>query len=117
METYYFISFSHMYIHIKEFDQRFLHGIMLIPSSTGCHQKSPQPDVEVWDASPEVISKRYPGALHQAIQADAVVLSYPTGFDDKAPLLHIPYTLVTGHETGMAMEASYSYSYSYYLVK
>ena len=33
----------------------------------------------------------------EAIQAEAVVLSYPTGFDDKAPLLHIPHTLVTGH--------------------
>ena len=63
----------------------------------------------MWDASPEVISKRYPGALHKTIQADAVVLSYPTGFDDKAPLLHIPYTLVTEHgrmKLVWAMEAS-----------
>ena len=33
----------------------------------------------------------------EAIQAEAVVLSYLTRFDDKAPLLHIPHTLVTGH--------------------
>lgn len=33
----------------------------------------------------------------KAIQAEAVVLSYPIVFDDKAPLLHIPHTLVTGH--------------------